>query len=396
MIVSEQAFGVGPRPGLFPVRNRIIAALADVVVVVEATIRGGARITAQYGLEYGRPVLAVPGSRRNPAAAGTNALIADGAHPLVDWSDVALALGMTPGDAPGRRRSSVGRHRAPQAEHCSMRWAVKPRTPISSASRDLTRARGGRDRRSPSSSAPVGSSEHRVPCGRVNRRGTRALAPGSPPWARPHRAPSGPRSTARGAGRARALDLVPGRLVPAGDVAVGLPAGSGAGRGHCTRTGSSGTRRRAPRLSHARSRDSGFLATLSRITERPAPAARPRASSAGSPRWFQESRSAVTPSRQSDASMRSFAKTAPWVQRAGQAVGERALAGRREPTEHDERERRSHGYSPVKCGSRLLQRHASHRLRGVRRGERELLRHVFELDALRPSTPRTTGSTASW
>jgi DNA processing protein len=95
-VVSEQGFGVGPRRGLFPVRNRIIAALADVVVVVEATIGGGARITAQFALDYGRTVLAVPGSRRNPSAAGANALIADGAHPLVDWGDVLVALGMSP------------------------------------------------------------------------------------------------------------------------------------------------------------------------------------------------------------------------------------------------------------------------------------------------------------
>lgn len=95
VVIGEQAFGVGPRRGLFPVRNRIIAALADVVVVVEATIGGGARITAQYAMEYGRTVMAVPGSRRNGAAAGTNALIADGAHPLVDWGDVVVALGLS-------------------------------------------------------------------------------------------------------------------------------------------------------------------------------------------------------------------------------------------------------------------------------------------------------------
>ena len=98
-MLSEQGFGVGPRRGLFPVRNRIIAALADVVVVVEATAGGGARITAQFALDYGRTVLAVPGSRRNAAAAGTNALIADGAHPLVDWGDVLVALGMSPAAA---------------------------------------------------------------------------------------------------------------------------------------------------------------------------------------------------------------------------------------------------------------------------------------------------------
>ncbi|MFZ4584880.1 MAG: DNA-processing protein DprA [Acidimicrobiia bacterium] len=91
-ILSESGFGVGPEPGRFPVRNRIIAALSDAVVVTEATERGGARITAEHALEYGRAVLAQPGSRRNPTAAGCNALIADGAHPLVRPSDVFMAL----------------------------------------------------------------------------------------------------------------------------------------------------------------------------------------------------------------------------------------------------------------------------------------------------------------
>ena len=95
VVLGETAFGVRPHPARFPVRNRIIAALAEVVVVVEATLQGGARITAQFALEYGRTVLAVPGSRRNAAAAGTNALIADGAHPLVEWSDVLVALGLS-------------------------------------------------------------------------------------------------------------------------------------------------------------------------------------------------------------------------------------------------------------------------------------------------------------
>lgn len=97
LLVSESAFGTTPEPTRFPVRNRIIAAMADVVVVVEATIKGGARITAERALEYGRPLFAMPGSRRNPAAAGCNALLADGAHPLLDPSDVLLAVGMTEG-----------------------------------------------------------------------------------------------------------------------------------------------------------------------------------------------------------------------------------------------------------------------------------------------------------
>jgi DNA processing protein len=103
LMMSELGYGVQPRPGAFPVRNRIIALLADVVVVIEATLRGGARITAERAIEYGRPVLAMPGSRRNPAAEGTNALIADGAHPLLDPSDVLLAIGLTPGSRRARR-----------------------------------------------------------------------------------------------------------------------------------------------------------------------------------------------------------------------------------------------------------------------------------------------------
>lgn len=107
LLVSELGYGVQPRAGAFPVRNRIIALLADVVVVVEATLRGGARITAERALEYGRPVLAVPGSRRNPAAEGTNALIADGAHPLLHPSDVLLAIGLTPGSRRPTRPAPV-------------------------------------------------------------------------------------------------------------------------------------------------------------------------------------------------------------------------------------------------------------------------------------------------
>ncbi len=119
LVLGETGFGVRPAAPRFPVRNRIIAALADVVVVVEATVRGGARITAQYGLDYGRLVMAVPGSRRNAAAGGTNELIADGAHPLVDWSDVLLALGMTP----GARRGSEARP-APGADGTALLRAL--------------------------------------------------------------------------------------------------------------------------------------------------------------------------------------------------------------------------------------------------------------------------------
>lgn len=93
LVLSENAFGVPPTRARFPVRNRIIAALCDAVVVVEATAKGGARITAKWAAKYDREVLAMPGSRRNPAAVGCNELIADGAQSLLDPSDVLTALG---------------------------------------------------------------------------------------------------------------------------------------------------------------------------------------------------------------------------------------------------------------------------------------------------------------
>jgi DNA processing protein len=100
LVVGEHGYGVQPRRERFPVRNRIIAALAKIVVVVEATATGGARITARYAAEYGRDVFALPGSRRNPAAAGCNALLGDGAEALLDPGDLLIALGRG-GSRPG-------------------------------------------------------------------------------------------------------------------------------------------------------------------------------------------------------------------------------------------------------------------------------------------------------
>jgi DNA processing protein len=131
-LITESAFATLPEPCRFPVRNRIIAGIADAVVVVEATIKGGARITAERALEYDRPVLAVPGSRRNPAAAGCNALLADGAHPLLDPSDVLVALGMTPGARRGweRRAKPTG-----DARQCLQACGGEPATVDQLASR---------------------------------------------------------------------------------------------------------------------------------------------------------------------------------------------------------------------------------------------------------------------
>jgi DNA processing protein len=72
----------------FPVRNRLMAALAQAVVVVEATRRSGALITAREAAEMGREVLAVPGPVDAPTSYGTNQLLADGAAPALDAGSV--------------------------------------------------------------------------------------------------------------------------------------------------------------------------------------------------------------------------------------------------------------------------------------------------------------------
>jgi len=75
-------------------RNRIIAALADVVVVVECHDRGGSLHTVDAAIDRGRTVGAVPGPVRSPASAGTNALLADQALVVRDAGDVLVALGL--------------------------------------------------------------------------------------------------------------------------------------------------------------------------------------------------------------------------------------------------------------------------------------------------------------
>jgi DNA processing protein len=92
LVIGEHPDGTQPVAWRFPIRNRIIAALAGAVIVVEAAITGGALHTARYAEQYGREVLALPASRRNPFGQGCNRLIADGALMLLDPTDVLIAL----------------------------------------------------------------------------------------------------------------------------------------------------------------------------------------------------------------------------------------------------------------------------------------------------------------
>lgn len=95
VLLSEAPLGVRPVGWRFPARNRIIAALADVVVVVESHAAGGSMHTVHEAIDRDRTVMAVPGSVRNASSAGTNQLLADGCPPVRDATDVLVALGLT-------------------------------------------------------------------------------------------------------------------------------------------------------------------------------------------------------------------------------------------------------------------------------------------------------------
>ena len=111
LVWSEYPMGTAATAWHFPARNRLIAALADVVVVVESHASGGALLTAGEALERATTVMAVPGPVHSPSSAGTNRLLADGGGAAVarDAADVLLALGMSP----GARRRAAERRRPP-------------------------------------------------------------------------------------------------------------------------------------------------------------------------------------------------------------------------------------------------------------------------------------------
>ena len=86
-LISEYPMGTGGDPWRFPERNRIIVGLCNRLVVVESPEDGGAMITARLALDVGREIWCVPGRITEAISKGTNALIRDGANPLIDVDD---------------------------------------------------------------------------------------------------------------------------------------------------------------------------------------------------------------------------------------------------------------------------------------------------------------------
>lgn len=93
LLMTEQPPGTEPLARHFPARNRIIAGLAQGTVVIEAAPRSGSLITARRAGDYGREVMAVPGSPLDPRAQGCNLLIREGATLVQNADDVVEALG---------------------------------------------------------------------------------------------------------------------------------------------------------------------------------------------------------------------------------------------------------------------------------------------------------------
>lgn len=108
-IVSEYPLESEPQKINFPIRNRIIAGMANGTMVIEAGVKSGALITARAALENGRELFAVPGPFHSPFSEGTNNLIKTGAHPVTTADDVLFALGLRSAEKnPSDKKPEVG------------------------------------------------------------------------------------------------------------------------------------------------------------------------------------------------------------------------------------------------------------------------------------------------
>ncbi|HKC18432.1 MAG TPA: DNA-processing protein DprA [Candidatus Dormibacteraeota bacterium] len=131
-LVSQFPDGTAPRRHNFPARNYTMAALSDVVVVVEAAEGSGALITAEAALELHKEVMAVPGSVFSPQSVGSHALLRDGAGLVQNARDVLTVLNLSrevlddPLKAPNRLGFTLPGHRDGILSHLSDVLALNP------------------------------------------------------------------------------------------------------------------------------------------------------------------------------------------------------------------------------------------------------------------------------
>jgi DNA processing protein len=104
-LVTEHRFGTKPDAHNFPARNRIVAALSDAVIIVEAAIKGGALITAEIANSYNKDVFAFPGNIGQSHSEGCNNLIkSNRAHLITGLKDLEYITGWTLGQAPVKKQ----------------------------------------------------------------------------------------------------------------------------------------------------------------------------------------------------------------------------------------------------------------------------------------------------
>lgn len=93
-VISEFPLGTKPFKGNFPIRNRIISGLSEMIIVSEATMKSGTLITATHALNQGREVMVVPGNIFSEFSKGTNMLIKEGANPFLNLQDMVECIGV--------------------------------------------------------------------------------------------------------------------------------------------------------------------------------------------------------------------------------------------------------------------------------------------------------------
>ncbi len=107
-LISEYPPGMPPMAALFPPRNRLISAMCDILLVIEARERSGTSITVRHALEQGKDIFALPGRITDPLSRGCNSLISEGAGMAVSPEVILEALGYGPDD--GDKGISRGRN----------------------------------------------------------------------------------------------------------------------------------------------------------------------------------------------------------------------------------------------------------------------------------------------
>lgn len=106
-LISEYPPNERARPYFFPERNRLMAAIAQVTIVIEGGAKSGTLITARLALEGGKEVGAVPGPITSPLSKVPNELIQEGAHPILSGEDLITLTGASPRTHPCRPHSSA-------------------------------------------------------------------------------------------------------------------------------------------------------------------------------------------------------------------------------------------------------------------------------------------------